>query len=276
MGNNISTDAKLNFFIISDKNIANHHLNNAEKQDLYIETCHNDKANSIARRNLSYTSNTISLRDINYGNSFLEGIKDELPKRLLSDLGEIKIIHLMPTADDGMPHTRPGNIICFPNFSQIFSKSTLIHELWHIHQRVNNDLWLQTFKVLGWELWNDYLPEKIEDARRYNPDTIDAPLWIFQDTWIPIPVFKNITLPKVSDVEIWFYNKNKQYHTKQIPIELSSFFSELLPSIAYEHPREITAYMLSEPKKYSESIAFKKLIESIGVISITTIKNTII
>jgi hypothetical protein len=98
----------------------------------------------------------------------------------------------------------------------------------------------------------------------YNPE---APLWIFDETWVPVPVFRDISRPNVADVEIWFYNPQKQYHSKTVPSEISSYYPNL-PHSAYEHPRELSAYMLSEPEKYEDSKGFKDLIETIGVISI--------
>lgn len=267
MGNIISVPHNLMFSVIIDKNYAQQLLNEAEKEDFYLEECHDDKSNSLARKNLTYVANQISLRDNNYAISYLNGTKEFLPTRLLNDLKLIKIIQLMPTADGGMPHTRPGNIICYPDILQLFSTTTLIHELWHIHQRTYKDLWRKTFERMGWIMWNGSLPENLEKARRYNPDTIDCPLWIFEDEWVPIPIFKDITKPNVADVEIWFYNPKKQYHIKRIPETISSYFPGLPPS-AYEHPREITAYILSEPNKYKESLGYKHLIESLGEISI--------
>lgn len=269
MGNNITIPKTLSFTVYSNKSEAQALLDTAESQDFYLEECYDDKVNSIARKNLSYFANTISLRDTNYANTYLESTIEYLPSRLLNDLNNVKIVQLMPSADGGMPHTRPGNIICYPNISQLFSKTTLIHELWHIHQRNYKNEWFKTFKRLGWLSWSGELPEHLENARRYNPDTIDCPLWIFENEWIPIPIFKDIQKPNVSNVEIWFYNPIKQYHIKQIPSSLETYIPGL-PLTAYEHPREITAYMLSEPDKYRETLGFKHLIESIGQNSIST------
>jgi hypothetical protein len=272
MGNSISTPNNLSFILVTDKNQAQHLLNKAEQEDFYLEECHDDKSNSLARRNLTYSPNSIALRDQNYANVFLDGSKSFLPVRLLNDLNEVKIIQLMPSADGGMPHTRPGNIICYADISQLFSPTTLIHELWHIHQRNYKDMWFKTFKRLGWVMWDGKLPDELEKARRFNPDTIDCPFWVFDDEWVPIPIFKNITQPNVADVEIWFYNIKKNYHIKRIPGQIESYFP-LMPQNAYEHPREITAYMLSEPEKYKNSQGFKHLIEFIGEISIITREN---
>ena len=121
----------------------------------------------------------------------------------------------------------------------------------------------EIFKKLGWTSWSGELPQKLENNRRYNPDTIDSPLWIFKDTWVPVPIFKDITHPTVNNVEVWFYNSHEEYHTRQIPEVLSSYFINL-NNVAFEHPREITAYMLSEPEKFTSSNAYKHLIETIG------------
>jgi hypothetical protein len=272
MGNGQSVQRNLRLVVITNKQDAQKLLDDAEREDFYIAECHDDRANSIARRNLTYYANQVSLRDNNYAISYLDGAYSSLPIRLLSDLGEVKIVQLMPTADGGMPHTRPGDIICYPDFAQLFSSTTLNHELWHIHQRKFKDVWIKAFKRLGWTMWDGELPEQLEAARRYNPDTIDSPFWIFDGQWVPIPIFRDITHPKVGEVDIWFYNPVKRYHVKQIPTEIASYFPNLPPS-AYEHPREMTAYMLSEPNKYSHSQGFKHLIESIGQVSIMTSEN---
>lgn len=273
MGNNLTTPNRIKFSIINDKVYAKKLLDNAEQEDFYIEECHDDRANSLSRRGLTYAPNQINLRDYNYAIAYIEGIQSSIPIRLLSDLEEVNIIQLMPTADGGMPHTRPGNIICYPDISQLFSLSTLIHELWHIHQRIFKDMWYKTFKRIGWLPWDGQLPEHLEKARRYNPDTIDNPLWIFNGEWVPIPIFKDITNPKVNEVEIWFYNPHKQYHITRVPESMQNYYTNLPPT-AYEHPREITAYMLSEYEKYKSIPAFKHLIESIGEISIMTSNNS--
>lgn len=267
MGNSYSTSKNLNLIPIFDKDIAQKLLNEAEQKDFYLEECFDDKVNSKARAKMTYAANSIPFKEQSYIRTFLESVNSVIPVRLLNDLKDVKLVQLMPTADGGMPHTRPNSIICYPDISQLYSKTTLIHELWHVHQRLYPDFWFRTFKALGWSVWTDKLPEQLENARRYNPDTLDIPLWIYENKWVPIPIFKDITRPNVSDVEIWFYNTESRYHVKRVPDEIAEYFPNLPPS-AYEHPRELTAYMLSEPDKYKNTLGFKHLIESIGQISI--------
>ena len=249
------------FRIIDNKSDAQYMLNRAESVDFYLEECHDDMSNSISRRNLTYYPNIISSNELKKATSFIETVIPKLPMKL-SELNEINIIQLMPTADGGMPHTRPGNIICYPDLSLLYSVSTLIHELWHVHQRNFKPYWSNVFHRLGLTLWAGKLPDKLENNRRYNPDTIDSPLWIFKKTWVPVPIFKDIRNPSVNNVEIWFYNING-FHTRNVPEELSLYFKDLNDS-ALEHPREMTAYMLAEPDKYKSSPAFKDLIKAIG------------
>jgi hypothetical protein len=264
---NITSDYKLNFRIVYEKAEAQKLLDEAEKIDFYIEECMEDMSNMKARREYSYSANSMTHKEIKFFEVVLENTKDYIPKRLQYDLEDIKLIQLMPSADGGMPHTRPNNLICYPDISQFFNKSTMIHELWHIHQRKYQNFWTDTFMRLGWELWEGDLPAGLEKYRRYNPDTIDSPFWIFKKTWIPIPIFNDISRPNMTDVTIWFYNPSMRTHIRSVPSEISSYFPNLPPS-AYEHPREITAYMLAEPEKYKTFPGFIHLIESIGHISI--------
>ena len=268
MGNNISSFVdKLECNVIFDKMEAENRLNLAEKEDGYMEECLDQTLNATARKQLAYRPNRMSVHDHQSAIAYLESAKPLLPRRLRSELSKVHILQLMPTADDGMPHTRPGDIICYPDLSQLFSLTTLKHELWHIHQRKYQDFWLNVFVSLGWKPWPGTLPPKLEEYRRYNPDTIDAPLWVFRDTWVPVPVFRDSARPRVSDIEVWFYHVVEKYHTKKVPTELSVYYSHL-PAVAYEHPREITAYMLAEPDKHSYSRGFQDLIKQIGHISL--------
>jgi len=269
MGNTTSHPTRLKFKFVDNKYIAERLLTDAEAVDFYLESCQHDPINAKARRKLTYAVNSVSSHDSSRYQSILDAVVSRLPKRLQMDLQDIYVIPLMPSADGGMPHTRPYQIICFSQLDQIrTSLSTIIHELWHIHQRKYTDTWVRVFQELGWTEWSGMLPAFLEKNRRLNPDTFDSPLWIYQDTWVPVPVFQDISLPNINEVNIWFYNTKEEYHVRHTPKEIIDYFPNL-PQSAYEHPREITAYLLADPKQYQNSPAMKQLLSSVGQLAIS-------
>ena len=178
MGNQSSN---LRFKIIYSKGDAIELLADAENVDFYLKKCREDRNNMISRKENNYAPNNMTIKEYKFFEIVIENAKDKIPIRLMTDLSEIRLIQLMPTADGGMPHTRPDSIICYPDISKFFSVSTLIHELWHIHQRIYKQLWNEVFEKLHWKEWNGRLPLSLEKNRRYNPDTIDSPFYVFKD-----------------------------------------------------------------------------------------------
>jgi hypothetical protein len=255
----------ITFHFIDNKQDAQMMLEVAERIDRYQTECQEDKMNALARRNCNYTPQYISTYDRSLYEKVIQNAIPYLPKRLQTELKDINIISLMSSADGGMPHTRPYSIICFPNLSQLTSFTTLVHELWHIHQRVYPEFWNNVFDKLGWSQWYGELPDSMEFYRRYNPDTIDIPLWQYKK-WVPLPIFHDRTHPSISNVDMLFYHTEKKLHVKEIPSEFSGWD---VPSSAFEHPRELTAYMLSDPKRYVYSTVFQELIQLVGAISIS-------
>ena len=81
-----------------------------------------------------------------------------------------------------------------------------------------------------------------------------------------MPIFRDIALPSMGEVDIWFYNIKEEYHLKKIPrgMEVPG-----LPKSAYEHPREFTAYLLSEHEAHRDSPALKTLLSSVGQLAIS-------
>jgi hypothetical protein len=138
----------------------------------------------------------------------------------------------------------------------------MIHELWHVHQRLHQKEWTTIFASLGWQPWKGELPGGLEMVRRINPDTVDSPLWIFDDTWVAIPLFRNIIHPQLREADIWFYHAHQGYRTRIIPPRLLDLFPSLPPT-AYEHPREIAAYTLASPERY-QGPGFHILLEHLG------------
>ena len=80
-------------------------------------------------------------------------------------------------------------------------------------------------------------------------------------------IFNDISLPNMRETSMWFYNVKTELISKKVPEEMSSYFPNL-PISAYEHPRELTAYMLSDPDSQKGSQGYADLIDSIGHISV--------
>lgn len=264
MGQSGSTEG-LRLILVDKRADAQRVLHIAEQEDFYLQECQEDRANAIARSSLTYAPN--SMEDADHYRLILDQALHLIPKRLKMDLGDVMVVPLMPSAEGGMPHTRPPNLLCFPNTRQLHSTSTLIHELWHLHQRQYAELWRALFQQLGWAEWNGVLPPLLESSRRYNPDTIDSPLWVYRNAWVPLPIFKDSTRPDIKEIDIWFYHVTNRYHVKTIPSELASFCPNL-PSSAYEHPRELAAYVLAEPDLYKETPIFQALLKGMGHLAI--------
>jgi hypothetical protein len=264
MGN---TPTHLKIIFIDTKRVASQLLIDAEDIDSYLHTCYSHPINAKARRRQNYAANIVSPKDALYYQSILDKTIPLLPMRLRMDLHNIAVVSLMPSADGGMPHTRPYSTICFSQLEQINSISTIVHELWHIHQRKYKDTWNKVFEKMGWKEWTGRLPEFLRDHCRINPDTVDSPLWVYQDTWVPVPIFRDISLPSMSDVDIWFYHVKEGRHVKQIPTEMEI---PSLPKSAYEHPREMTAYLLADHNLYHDSPVLKTLLSLIGHLAISS------
>lgn len=162
---------------------------------------------------------------------------------------------------EGLPHTRAPNTIWLPYDWSISPnyKETLIHELIHIHQRKNPDFWKDLYGR-KWDMlpFNGRLPEAVEIRRRFNPDTIQAPLYIWRDEWIPVAVFLRPDAPHLREIRLLFVHKTGGWQAVP-PAEWTSFFGTAEASTC-EHPHEMAAYMLT---KDTTSLAKKVAIDFI-------------
>lgn len=273
MGLQQSIVPSIEFRIVADEAEAQRLLDEAERKDFYVEECREDRANAEARSGCVYQARGMSPAEVAFFHVIVSNARGFLPLRLRTELtGPVSLIALDRSAEGGMPHTRPEQVICYPDVYQTYTVGTLLHELWHVHQRQYAGWWQEVFRSIEWEPVTEgemTLPLQLENHRRFNPDTLDSPLWCFRKSWIPIPVFRDVVRPKVGEVDIWFYHVSLKYHVKRPPRELSEEHHHSLPASAYEHPREITAYLLSEPEKYGNCTAFSRLVEAVGGISLT-------
>ena len=243
----------------------------AEDKDKYNKICNESRANAEARSGMNYTAAMVSQVDYNVINDLLKQYIKLLPQRLINDLDYVSIALLMPSADNGYPHTRPDRLICFPQSSSLPSLETFIHELWHVHQRKYHDLWHKLYTtVWGFKRWYDEdkeLPDELRKQLRINPDTSLYGLYCWKDEWVPLPVFLSPTRPRMNDCAVWFWNIRTKRWRQTIPETWSEYFSSsLLPASAHEHPNELSAYMLSTlSHDMRRPPAFAALVDSIGI-----------
>ena len=251
--------------------VAQQLLESAEIVDNYLQKITRSSSNTAARQQYNYSPAELSLTARNVIQSSLDSMCVKIPKRLLLDLKSVNVVVLNETAESGMPHTRPPNIICVPPV--LPNIQTIIHELWHIHQRLYKNQW-NTFYREQWsfESWRGILPKKLERQRRLNPDTVDSPLWIWNSIWVPVPIMVDLSYPELGKIDVWFFNANTGTYLHDIPDDMLLFFSMHNGGGkgAYEHPRELSAYMLSELNTvaYTPSFAYKKLVQYFGEIAV--------
>lgn len=248
-------------------------LDEAETIDNYRAFIENSEIEKKARHNHNY----FPLADSQYN-------KDDVQKWLTDFVGElgashdfswivrflskydatVYIVNLQFSADGGMPHTRPlkgdnRGLICFPGGLRgtDWEKTTLIHELIHIVQRLNQPIWNKIYEK-NWQMrpYNGKIPNKYELAVRYNPDTIMAGvLYIYKNKWVPIIIYTDITRPDIHQTMLVYYNSHTGVVWDELPDELGNdiiFGDRRIISPMREHPNELLAWLFSNPNKYKD------------------------
>lgn len=219
-------------------------LSAAERQDEYLAQIQQNKANATARKSMTYAVNRLSMSQVELLKDKIQEFVPGLPSRLRSL--RPTIVPLMPSADGGMPHTRPSDLVCLPQSASALTASTFQHELWHLHQRAHYTEWTAFFeKQWKWKIYEGDLDPELEKVRRYNPDTLQDPLWIWNNEWVPVCVFNNPNTASFKDTSTVFYNARTGYRFSKLPDSMAAFFSSSLSPSAYEHPCETSAYMIT-------------------------------
>ena len=219
----------------------------AEDLDHYRTDCQASRSNRIARDRTTYAYNRMGDQEEATLLSTIHAFRNRLPDALQPI--QAILVPLMPTADAGMPHTRPRNVIAYPLTGAGLSFETFSHELWHLHQRRWYKDWVQFFETSwGFRVFEGDIPAQFEYVLRINPDTMTDPLWVWNGTWVPICVFLNPVSPELSQTDVWFYNVRTKTHVQDIPPAMAEFFSNnsRLPKTAFEHPCELAAYGLTD------------------------------
>lgn len=200
----------------------------AEHFDGYRYQCSMDPLNELARKNHSYSQMVETVDDAPYN---------------------AKLVHLHPTADGGLPHTRPPNLICVPAYYPM-NNETLQHELLHLHQRNHTEEWDSKFKRQGWEMFPEQMiPERWRRRCRLNPDTVSSRFYSWENQWIPLPMFEREDTPDLRQCLVRWWDQKSGALTVEPPRSFVQAFGKNHPQP--EHPREVTAVLLARQFKDS-------------------------
>lgn len=201
-------------------------LQRAESIDHFQEKVAADPLNKLARQHLFYGP----------------ARSTEVPQTWFSS----EIITMHPTAEAGLPHTRPPNIICLPEwFPEEKKKETLLHEYVHLDQRNRPDIWNKKFRQDGWNrILEQEIPERWLARCRLNPDTIDQRFWAWEDRYVPLPLYEREDKPDLRQVVVQWYDMKTGARQPEPPRRFSERYGSY-PSQP-EHPRELAAVELAK------------------------------
>lgn len=176
-----------------------------------------------------------------------------------------QVIWMDPTADGGLPHTRPPYYILISREHPESSlNGTLLHERVHVSQRLYPSAWNALLKS-AWEMepWLGDLPAELQTRRRINPDILGVPLYAWKGQWIPLALFKNSSNPKLSEIDLVWWNSQTRTLFRQPPPGWTEFFGSVP---AGEHPFELAAYLIeAKPTKNKAFSALKPGIANLPV-----------
>ena len=151
------------------------------------------------------------------------------------------IVTLHPSADGGMPHTRPPATICLPAyFPESRMEETLKHERIHLDQRKRYSAWVAALGMEGWTPVDD-IPEEYRRRCRLNPDTCWSPFWAWNGRSVPLPLFVREDKPDLKEIAVRWYDLETQTLSSAIPPTLVKKYGTL-QSHSLEHPFELMAY----------------------------------
>lgn len=209
------------------------YLNEAEKEDRYLQQCNTCKINWLARKNLQY----------NVWHDQTDAAIIEHDFQLHSK--GVKVVILEPSADGGMPHTRGTNIICLPAFfrdNHSLLKETIKHELIHIEQKQNHSLWREKLLEEGWVPNAEYaLPEELKNRCRLNPDTLQCRFPAWEGRYIPLPLFEREDKPNLRDIHVRWWDMEQEKVFIEPPLSYVRKYGYQNTS-SMEHPFELYAY----------------------------------
>jgi hypothetical protein len=163
-----------------------------------------------------------------------------------------QVIWMDPSADAGLPHTRPPYYICMPStFPGWNLKQTLLHERVHLSQRAHPKEWDKIFKE-AWEMkpWCSTLPDTVQLRRRMNPDLMLTSLYIWKDRYVVLALYKSESRPSLNEIDLVWWDAINRTLFREPPPGWKEFFGT---SSSGEHPYELSAYLIESPPDDSKA-----------------------
>jgi hypothetical protein len=202
-------------------------LNLAESQDGFFAKVRGSATNRLARRSCTYEAwndQTLATK----------------AAALLDPEDQVDIVILDPSAEGGMPHTRPG-LICLPAYyPESKLKKTLVHEMVHISQKRQASLWAARASLEGWSPVREVLPEFWASRLRLNPDTFGT-LYAWEKRYVPLPVYIREDKPVLREIEVRWLDLKEGIVAKSSPRSFTQTYGNL-GHVQAEHPYELWAY----------------------------------
>ena len=204
-------------------------IRKAEQLDSYQSACSSCQINSKARNFCQYvvwSDQTLASR-----------------AKATAKVEDISVVILSPSAEGGMPHTRAPNIICLPaHYPEERLADTISHELVHIDQRRNPEVWIHKLAAQGWRpASSEEIPQQWRSRVRINPDTHAAQFWKWADRYIPLPLFEREDKPNLREISVRWWDTAEERLYSQPPTSFTQKYGSLGAS-SMEHPYELYAY----------------------------------
>jgi hypothetical protein len=229
------------------KDDATRALQAAESQDFYYSRM--DEINRKARRYPYLVSSMNSPSQMPF----------EVPTAIPFKTKSVSIVLLEPSSDNGLPHTRgtsTDSVICLPHFyAWKPNPTTTLHELVHISQKQEPERWWRWYGT-KWKFAKledaSRVPEKWRGLARRNPDTLDSPLVVWNERYVPLTVYTNSFSPDLQETQRGFYDLQRGAWMWETPSGWDSMFGS---GFNDEHPHEIAAHWIdgsggAERQKY--------------------------
>lgn len=201
----------------------------AEAADGFFAKVAASPVNTAARRLCSYTA---------WNDQSLAAVASAM---LEKEDRWVDIVILDPSAEGGMPHTRPG-LICLPAYyPESRLPETLRHEMIHISQKRQPSLWTSRANVEGWSAVRpEIIPLNWASRCRLNPDTAGT-LYAWRGH-VPLPVYVREDKPNLRDIEVRWFDIAEGI-VRSTPTSFTQYYGKRGLGVSQaEHPYELWAY----------------------------------